>query len=294
MTTEGVGRAGHDRGELRPPRPVALVTGASSGIGHATALALAAAGHRLVVTARRADRLAALAERCEGLGAETLVVPGDLADADFANRLVSRGVEQFGRLDVLVNNAAIPLHKSIYETSLADVERAMRVNFLAAVATTLAAIPVMTKQRQGVIVNVSSFAAKVVPTHESGYAASKAALDAWSEGLWNDLHGSGIHVALVHPGPIETEIWTKLDRPAGFSGKRYPAELVADAVLDAIRERRFEQYVPSRHLGMTAARWLRVLFPALLRRGVRANDPPVAPPIPPSVPPRRGDPRERS
>lgn len=257
---------------------VALVTGASSGIGHATALALAGAGHRLVVTARRAERLARLAERCAALGAETLVVPGDLADAGFAASLVGRAVERFGRLDVLVHNAAMPLHKSIYETSVADVERALRVNFLAAVATTLAAIPVMTRQRAGVIVNVSSFAAKVVPTHEPGYAASKAALNAWSEGLWNDLHGSGIHVALVHPGPIETEIWTKLDRPAGYSGKRYPAELVAQAVLDAIRERRFEQYVPRRHAGMTAARWLRAVFPALLRRGVRGNDAPVPPP----------------
>jgi len=269
-------RAGADRSAHRP---VALVTGASSGIGHATALALAEADHRLVVTARRTRELVALAERCDVHGAETLVVPGDLAEAGFAKQLVESAFERFGRLDVLVNNAAVPLHKSIHETTTADVERALRINFLAAVSTSLAAIPIMLAQRAGVIVNVSSFAAKVVPTHEAGYAASKAALNAWSEGLWNDLHGSGIHVAIVHPGPIDTEIWSKLDRPAGFAGKRHPPEQVARAVLAVIRERRFERFVPRWHAGMWAARWLRALAPAVLRRGVRATDPPLAPPV---------------
>ena len=104
----------------------------------------------------------------------------------------------------------------------------MRVNFLSAVWTTLAAIPPMLAQGGGVIVNVSSFAALVAPPRETIYAASKAALNAWSEGLWNDLHGSGVHVAIVNPGAIETEIWDKLDEPAAFSMCVAPAANAAD------------------------------------------------------------------
>ena len=92
----------------------------------------------------------------------------------------------------------------------------MRVNFLSAVWTTLAAIPPMLAQGGGAIVNVSSFAALIAPPRETIYAASKAALNAWSEGLWHDLHGSGVHVAIVNPGAIETEIWGKLDEPAAY------------------------------------------------------------------------------
>lgn len=260
----------HEGGDSRPS---ALVTGASSGIGRVTALAFARAGYDVAVTARRVDRLAALVAECAGHGARTLALPGDLADEGFASALCDRAEEGLGRLDVLVNNAAQPLHKQLYETSLADAARVMQVNFMAAVATTLSAIPIMLRQGGGAIVNVSSIAAKVVPTHEALYAASKAALDAFSDGLVNDLHGSGIHVGLVHPGPIDTEIWSKLEEPGFYSGRRYPAECVADAVLEVVRRGAHEIYVPRRNPALVTARWLRILWPALLRRGLRANDP---------------------
>ncbi len=98
----------------------------------------------------------------------------------------------------------------------------MRVNFLSCVWTTFAAIPPMLRQGGGVIVNVSSFAAKVAPPREGLYAASKAAMNAFSEGLWNDLAGSNIHVALINPGPIDTEIWLKEDEPPAYNGPKYP------------------------------------------------------------------------
>jgi short-subunit dehydrogenase len=137
----------------------------------------------------------------------------------------------------------------------------------------LAAIPAMLRQGGGTIVNVSSFASKVVPSHEAIYVASKCALNGLSEGLWNDLHGSGIHVALVHPGPIDTEIWGKGQHHSGYRGRKYPPELVADAILAAVRERRHELIVPRPNPLLGTARLLRLLWPRALRAGVRRMDP---------------------
>ncbi len=255
------------------PAPVALVTGASSGIGRATALLLARRGYRVAVTARREDLLESLAEEGRAFNADVCVLPGDLADAGFAASLPETVVEEGGRLDVVVNNAAIPMHKQIFETTVADVERTLAVNFTAAAAITLHAIPIFLREGGGTIVNVSSIAAKVAPTHEAVYAASKAAMNAFTEALFNDLHGTGIHVGLVHPGPIDTEIWSKLEEPGHYAGKLYPAESVAEGVLEVIERRRREVTIPKRNPGLVMARVLRVIWPSMLRRGVRAQDP---------------------
>jgi hypothetical protein len=130
----------------------------------------------------------------------------------------------------------------------------------------------MLRQGSGAIVNVSSFATKVVPTHEALYAASKCAMNGFTEGLWNDLRGSGIHVALVHPGPIDTEIWQKGEHPSRFRGRKYPPELVADAILEAIDRRRHELVVPRRHPLLLMARALRLVAPRLLRSGMARMD----------------------
>ncbi len=255
------------------PAPVALVTGASSGIGRATALRLAHRGYRVAVTARREDRLEALAEEGRTFNADVCVLPGDLADPAFAASLPEMVVEEGGRLDVVVNNAAIPMHKQIFETTPGDVDRAIAVNFTSMATITLRAIPIFLRQGGGTIVNVSSIAAKVVPTHESVYAASKAAMNAFTEGLWNDLHETDIHVGLVHPGPIDTEIWSKLDQPGHYSGRLYPPEAVAEGVLDVIEKGKREVTIPRRNPALVAARLLRALWPSMLRRGVRAQDP---------------------
>jgi short-subunit dehydrogenase len=146
------------------------------------------------------------------------------------------------------------------------------VNFRACVLTTLAAIPHMLRAGEGAVVNVSSFAGRVVPPRETVYAASKAALDAFTEGLWLDLEGSGVHAALVIPGAIDTEIWTKLDEPPAFRGAKAPPELVAEAILEAVAKRRLEITVP-RKLDLMAARLLRFAAPSLLRLGMRRMDP---------------------
>jgi short-subunit dehydrogenase len=113
----------------------------------------------------------------------------------------------------------------------------------------------------------------VAPPREALYAASKAALNSFTEGLWNDLKGSNIHVALINPGPIDTEIWLKEDEPPGYHGKKYPPEIVTDAIFEAIDKRRFEMTVPKRNPMLITARLLRLLAPGVLRLGMAKTEP---------------------
>jgi short-subunit dehydrogenase len=257
---------------------VALVTGASSGIGRDTAGALTERGCAVVGVARREERLRELAGAWQRVAPGSGWIAGDLGERPFAERAVRETLARHGRLDVLVNNAALPKHKHATELSSGEIEEVLRVNFLAAVWTSLAALPAMIRQGGGTIVNVSSFAAEVVPPREAIYAASKRALDAFTEGLWSDLAGSNVHAALVIPGAIDTEIWEKLDEPPAYRGRRHPARVVTDAILEAVEQRRFSITVPKRSPQLVAARWLRFLCPPLLRAGLRRLDP-----VPPGV-----------
>jgi short-subunit dehydrogenase len=252
---------------------ICLVTGASSGIGAEIARALARRGNTVVAVARREDRLRALVAEIAADAPKSFHLAGDLAERAFAERVVADTVARCGRLDVLVNNAAMPMHKLALHVSSDDVEAVVRLNFLSPVWTTHAALPHLLRAGGGAIANVSSFAALVVPPREGAYAASKAALDAWSEGLRLDLAGANVHVALIRPGPIDTEIWDKRQEQSGYRGKRWPARDVADAVLDAIERRRAEVVVPRRNPGLVAARWLRWIAPRFLRWNLRRLDP---------------------
>ena len=252
---------------------VCVVTGASSGIGRATALALARRGATVVAVARREERLRELVAALAAVAPASFHLAGDLGVREFAEGIVEATVARCGRLDVLVNNAAVPLHKLAFRVSAEEAEAALRVNFLSCLWTTTAAIPIMLRQGGGAIVNVSSVAAQIVPPREGVYAASKAAMNAFTEGLWYDLAGSGIHGALVHPGPIDTEIWGKRQEQSGYAGRKYPPEDVAEAVVEAIEKRRFEISVPRRSLAFAVGRLLRVVAPSLLRAGVRRIDP---------------------
>ena len=249
---------------------VVLLTGASSGIGRVSARAFAARGATVVTVARREPLLR---ELCAGCGPSMSYLAGDLGDPVFAERIVHETVARHGRLDVLVNNAAVSKHKQIYHLSADEADEVLRINFGSCVRTTLAAIPQMLRQGGGTIVNVSSFAAKVAPPREAIDAASKAAMNAFSEGLWTDLAGSGIRVAVVNPGPIDTEIWLKEDEPVAYQGKKYPPEIVADAIFEAIERRRHELTVPKRNPMLVTARLLRLVAPALLRFGMARTDP---------------------
>ena len=252
---------------------VVVVTGASSGIGHQAARAFAGRGSVVIGVARREKLLGELIDECRRSSPQSSYMAGDLGQREFAERVVTETVERHGRIDVLINNAGIPKHKLIYHMSPDEAARVMNVNFMSSLWTTLAAIPPMLTNGGGFIVNISSFTAKVSPPREAIYAASKAAMNAWSEGLWNDLAGSGIHVALINPGPIDTEIWDKGDEPPSYRGPKYPPAIVVDAIFEAIDKRRYEMTVPKRNLQLMAALALRRLLPGLLRRGMARMEP---------------------
>ncbi len=257
---------------------VVVITGASSGIGYVTAKAFAQRGAIVVAVARREQLLQQLMRECQVPSPTSFYLAGDLAERAFAERVIDETVARHGRLDILVNNAAISKHKQIYHMSADEAEQVMRVNFSSCVWTTPAAIPYMLRAGGGTVVNISSFAAKVSPPRETMYAASKAAMNAFSAGLWNDLAGSNIHVALINPGPIDTEIWLKEDEPPAYNGPKYPPEIVTTAIFEAIEKRRFEMTIPRWSLQLMAANVLRTMFPSVLRFGMRKTDP-----IPPDV-----------
>ena len=252
---------------------VAIVTGASSGIGRETALELARRGATVVGVARRERRLRELVERMHEHGPRSSYIAGDLSERDFAERCVEETVAREGRLDILVNNAARPFHKQIYDVTPEEIENLMRVNFLSCVWTSLAAIPHMLQQPEAYIVNVSSFASKVAPPRETAYTASKSAMDGFTEGLWTDLRGSGIHAALITPGPIDTEIWGKDDTPSGYTGRKHPPAVVVRAIMKAIDKRKYELTAPRWSLQLMTARLIRALSPALLCAGMSRMEP---------------------
>jgi short-subunit dehydrogenase len=252
---------------------IVIVTGASSGIGRVTAKAFAERGSLVVAVARREELLRQLVRECQPASPASHYLAGDLGARAFAEHIVDDTVARHGRVDILVNNAGISKHKQIYHMSADEAEQVMRVNFLSCVWTTLAAIPHMLRQGAGSIVNISSFAAKVAPPRETIYAASKAAMNAFSEGLWNDLAGANIHVAIVNPGPIDTEIWLKEDEPVAFNGRKYPPELITDAIFEVIEKRRHELTVPRRNPPLVAARFMRLFVPSVLRAALARFDP---------------------
>lgn len=256
---------------------VVLVTGASSGIGRQLALDFAARGARVVLVARRAERLEEVAAACAAAGGEAEIFAGDLAQRDFATGLVDRVASRLGRLDVLINNAGIPKHKQIYDVTHEDVLRTLELNFLAPARLLLDALPHMLVRGEGYLVNISSAAGRVAPPREAIYAASKFALTGLSEGLAIDLSGSGIHCGVIHVGPIDTEIWQHAasEAPVRFAGRKHPPSLISKAVFRCIEERRVEVTAPG---SLRLAFLFKELLPGLFRSGASRYDP-----VPPEV-----------
>ena len=225
---------------------VALVTGASSGIGAAVAVELARRGATVVGTARREQELEATADECRRHAPASLAITADLAVADDCERIVAEAVERLGRVDIVVNNAGITLHRHAMQTTADDVERVMAINFLAPVRTTMAALPGMVERGRGSVVNVTSVAGAIPNPKESAYGAAKAALHLWSHGLAVDLTGTGVHVGDLSPGPIDTPIWD-FDEDATYTGRKYPPSVVAEGAARMIEQELVQLTVPRQY-----------------------------------------------
>lgn len=223
----------------------ALVTGATSGIGAATARLLAGAGVTVGLVGRRAGRLAEVLADCRRRAPESRMWVVDLGDLEAAERLGLEAWDTLGGIDILVNNAAVPKVRPVARLTPDDVEHALRVNFLSPVRLTLALLPRMLGRGDGLIVNVASMGGRLGIAHEAAYSASKFALTGWSEALAVDLHGTGVRVRLIQPGPVDTDIW---DRPgeehAVYDGPKEAPEVVAQGIVAALHSDRFEHYLP--------------------------------------------------
>jgi 3-oxoacyl-[acyl-carrier protein] reductase len=185
---------------------VALVTGASRGIGRSIALEMARAGCRVACFATSEERSRAVADECSSLGVETLALGGDVADPAAAASAVERTIGELGRLDVLVNNAGITRDGLLMRMSDEDFDRVLAVNLRGAFLTCRAAARPMTKQRSGRIVNVASIVGIMGNAGQANYAASKAGIIGFTKSLAKELGGRGITANVVAPGFITTDM----------------------------------------------------------------------------------------
>lgn len=214
-----------------------IVTGASSGIGEATARLLAKEGARVVLAARRADRLAALRDEIEGEGGTALVVETDVTDREQCEALVAKTVEAFGGVDVLVNNAGVMPLSMVKNVRMEEWQRMVEVNVNGVLYCTGAVLPHFTEQKSGHIVNVSSVAGRKVFLGGAVYCATKFAVTAFSEGLRMELGPEyGIRVTCVEPGAVATELPRAIQDQDFIEASEFEATpLEAEDIAEAIR-----------------------------------------------------------
>jgi NADP-dependent 3-hydroxy acid dehydrogenase YdfG len=220
---------------------VVAITGASSGIGEATAIACVRAGAAVSISARRTDRLEALAKRIDGEGGHALPITADVGEEDQARSFVERTHTELGRLDALVNNAGVMLLGPIENAPTEEWRRMVHVNVFGVLYCTHAALPLMHAQGSGHIVNVSSVAGRIARAGSGVYNLTKFGVGAFSESLRQEAGEFGVRVTLIEPGAVATEladhnrpeIREQIRRTFGGVTRLEPDE-IADAILYAL------------------------------------------------------------
>jgi NAD(P)-dependent dehydrogenase (short-subunit alcohol dehydrogenase family) len=227
-----------------------VITGASSGIGRATALAFARTGASLVLAARRDEPLQDVADACGRAGSRAVAVPTDVSDQQQVEALARQALAHFGRLDVWVNNAAVTMFARFEDAPMEDFRRVIETNLFGYVYGARAALPYMREQGGGVLINVSSMVAKIPEPYVSAYVISKAAIRSLSMCLRQELaleKGHDLHVCTVLPATIDTPFFQQGANYLGRSPRAmppvYPAEQVAAAIVSLARRPKREVFV---------------------------------------------------
>lgn len=235
-----------------PLTDVAVVTGASSGIGAATARELGRRGARVVLVARRIDELRGVAGAITAAGGKATAIQTDLAEPDQVMRLAQDANAAYGEVDVLVNCAGAHWSTPYSTSSPGDVMRLININLLGAMLLTRALLPGMLERHHGAIISIGSLSGRVAM--EPLYSATKFGLRGFSLALRRQLAGTGVSVSLVSPGNIRTAM------TRGVRGRLPEPELVATAIADLITHPRREIVIPRRHYAIA---WLEQVFPGL-------------------------------
>jgi short-subunit dehydrogenase len=237
-----------------------VITGASSGIGRAAAFEFAHRGARLVIAARRGDRLEEVARECRSFGVTCTTVVADVTNRADCERLIAAA----GKVDVLVNNAGFAIFDAIENAGGDDLESMMQTNYFGTVWCTKAVLPQMLAHGDGAIVNVSSIAGIMGYARMGGYCATKFAIIGFTEALRDEVIGRGVRVALVCPGTVDTEFFVKAERGKMPGASRLilavKPERVARAIADAAQDGKYRRILPP-----FAALYMRLkeLFPRL-------------------------------
>ena len=244
-------------------QPVAIITGASSGIGEAAARALSGNGYRVVLAARRKERLTSLASNIREGGGEALAIPTDLRQLDQIQHLVESTLQAYNRIDVLVNSAGYGKLVWLDEQTLADIQDQLQINLTGAIQITREVLPWMIAQDGGHIIHIASIASWVgLPTY-SIYAATKFGLRGFLESLRRELRGTGITVSGIYPGAVDTEF----DQHAGVHWKTtrvtpnwllLTSDDVAHQILKVIKKKKSSALIPGI---MRLAVWVNASFP---------------------------------
>lgn len=247
--------------------PVILVTGASSGIGEATARLFGKEGFRVALAARRVERLKSVADEIQEAGGEALPVAADVSNLEDIQHLTQTVLEQYGQVDILFNNAGFGRLGWLENLDpLRDIQAQVQVNLLGVIQMTRAVLPHMIQRRSGHIINMASMAGFVATPTYSVYAASKYAIRGFSEALRREVGVYGIRVSVIYPGGAKTEFAeqagiqrkTRRTTPAAL---RLSPEQVAQSVLDVSRRPRHTVIIP---WPMRFGVWMNTLVPGLV------------------------------
>jgi len=227
---------------------IAAVTGASSGIGRATAIALARKGCSVVLAARRPEELEAAAAACRQFGVRAEAVVTDVTDPLSCSTFIDRAISAFGAVDLLVNNAGFAIFDPIVSARREDIHAMMQTNFFGAVYCTMAVLPHMIERGSGAIVNVASIVGLMGYSRMGSYASTKFAMVGFSESLRAEVASQGIKVSLVCPGTTETEFFRMAERGKMPGAARLilgiKPETVARAIVRAAERGSYRKIVP--------------------------------------------------